>query len=32
VEYVQYRGGSGMLAWAFHRVSGVAVAIVEDVT
>jgi succinate dehydrogenase / fumarate reductase cytochrome b subunit len=25
VEYVQYRGGAGMLAWAFHRVSGVAV-------
>ncbi|MBP1704547.1 MAG: succinate dehydrogenase, cytochrome subunit [Chloroflexi bacterium] len=25
MEYVQYRGGAGMLAWAFHRVSGVAV-------
>jgi len=25
VEYVQYRGGVGMLAWALHRVSGVAV-------
>jgi len=25
VQYVQYRGGAGMLAWAFHRISGVAV-------
>ncbi len=25
MEYVQYRGGVGMLAWAFHRISGVAV-------
>jgi succinate dehydrogenase / fumarate reductase cytochrome b subunit len=25
MQYVQYRGGSGMLAWAFHRISGVAV-------
>jgi len=25
VEYLQYRGGVGMFAWAFHRVSGVAV-------
>ena len=25
VQYVQYRGGVGMLAWAFHRVSGVGV-------
>jgi succinate dehydrogenase / fumarate reductase, cytochrome b subunit len=25
VRYLQYRGGEGMLAWAFHRVSGVAV-------
>jgi len=22
---VRYRGGNGMLAWAFHRISGVAV-------
>ena len=21
---VRYRGGEGMLAWAFHRISGVA--------
>lgn len=25
MQYVQYRGGPGMLAWAFHRISGVAV-------
>jgi succinate dehydrogenase / fumarate reductase cytochrome b subunit len=25
VRYLQYRGGEGMLAWAFHRVSGVAI-------
>jgi succinate dehydrogenase / fumarate reductase cytochrome b subunit len=25
VQYLQYRGGIGMLAWAFHRISGVAV-------
>jgi succinate dehydrogenase / fumarate reductase, cytochrome b subunit len=25
VRYVQYRGGEGMLAWALHRISGVAV-------
>ena len=25
VRYLQYRGGEGMLAWAFHRISGVAV-------
>ena len=24
VRYLQYRGGEGMLAWAFHRISGVA--------
>ena len=22
---VRYRGGEGMLAWAFHRISGVAI-------
>jgi succinate dehydrogenase / fumarate reductase cytochrome b subunit len=25
VRYLQYRGGEGMLAWAFHRISGVAI-------
>jgi len=25
VQYLQYRGGEGMLAWAFHRISGVAI-------
>ncbi|MDA8238683.1 MAG: succinate dehydrogenase, cytochrome b556 subunit [Chloroflexi bacterium] len=25
MRYLQYRGGEGMLAWAFHRISGVAV-------
>ena len=24
MRYLQYRGGDGMLAWAFHRISGVA--------
>ncbi len=24
VRYLTYRGGEGMLAWAFHRISGVA--------
>jgi succinate dehydrogenase / fumarate reductase, cytochrome b subunit len=25
VRYLQYRGGEGMLAWALHRISGVAI-------
>jgi succinate dehydrogenase / fumarate reductase, cytochrome b subunit len=25
VRYLTYRGGEGMLAWAFHRISGVAI-------
>ncbi len=24
MRYLQYRGGEGMLAWVFHRISGVA--------
>ena len=25
MQYLQYRGGEGMLAWMFHRISGVAI-------
>jgi succinate dehydrogenase / fumarate reductase, cytochrome b subunit len=25
VRYLQYRGGEGMMAWALHRISGVAI-------
>ena len=25
MRYLTYRGGEGMLAWAFHRISGVAI-------
>jgi len=24
-DYLSYRGGEGMVAWAFHRISGIAV-------
>ena len=25
MRYLTYRGGEGMLAWAFHRISGIAI-------